>query len=332
MNEKQHNRSGLYTQDWNQQNRIRNEIDYDDRRMYDNRRNAAFDQYDPYGEQRNYRDDRNPSYGGGYQQSQQVNYRPDNDDNRFDIRNMTDRSRYNVSYGKEDYGSGQHGRHEHYDNRYSQGGHSGSAYNQQEANQYQSPYWTVERKQNPQRGYRSGYNQGFGGAGNTYADNHDDRQGGSYGLNYEGPGYDRDRGWWDRTRDEVTSWFGDKDAERRRRIDNIMEKHRGKGPKDYHRSDDRIREDVCDRLTDDDYVDASAIEVKVEGSEVVLTGTVRSKDEKRRAEDVVEAISGVRHVENRIRVDRDNGSTGTNLRSLENGNRSGYDSGMYLER
>ena len=30
-----------------------------------------------------------------------------------------------------------------------------------------------------------------------------------------------------------------------------QEHHRGKGPKGYTRSDDRIREDVCDCLTDD---------------------------------------------------------------------------------
>jgi hypothetical protein len=31
-------------------------------------------------------------------------------------------------------------------------------------------------------------------------------------------------------------------------------RHRGRGPKGYTRSDDRIREEVCDRLTDDPVV------------------------------------------------------------------------------
>jgi osmotically-inducible protein OsmY len=118
-----------------------------------------------------------------------------------------------------------------------------------------------------------------------------------------------DRGWWDKTRDEVSSWFGDDDAERRRRMDESRSGgHRGKGPKDYRRSADRIREDVCDRLSDDDYLDASNIEVKVEGDEVILTGTAASREEKRRAEDLVESISGVRNVENRIRVEQGNSS------------------------
>jgi osmotically-inducible protein OsmY len=113
-----------------------------------------------------------------------------------------------------------------------------------------------------------------------------------------------DRGWWDRTRDEVSSWFGDDDAERRRNRDEQYSEggHRGKGPKDYQRSSDRIREDVCDRLSDDDRLDATHIQVRVEGNEVVLTGTVNDRYQKRYAEDLVESISGVRNVENRIKV------------------------------
>jgi osmotically-inducible protein OsmY len=113
----------------------------------------------------------------------------------------------------------------------------------------------------------------------------------------------QDRSWWDRTSDEVSSWFGDEDAERRRRMDEQRKgEHRGKGPKQYQRSQERILEDVCDRLSDDDRLDASDIEVKVNGSEVVLSGTVDSKNAKRRAEDIAEAVSGVANVQNQLRV------------------------------
>ncbi len=78
--------------------------------------------------------------------------------------------------------------------------------------------------------------------------------------------------------------------------------HRGKGPKSYVRSDERIREDVSDRLRDDDHIDASDIEVTVSQSEVVLSGTVDSRFAKRHAEDLAESVAGVRNVENRIRV------------------------------
>ena len=92
--------------------------------------------------------------------------------------------------------------------------------------------------------------------------------------------------------------FGDRDAERRRDED----QHRGKGPKGYTRSDDRIREDVNDRLTDDPYVDASEIEVTVSGAEVTLTGFVLNRDQRRRAEDAAERVSGVVHAQNNLRV------------------------------
>lgn len=77
---------------------------------------------------------------------------------------------------------------------------------------------------------------------------------------------------------------------------------RGKGPKGYRRSDERIQEQLNDALTDDDMLDASDIEVTVKNGEVTLSGTVKNREAKRRAEDIVEGVSGVSNVENRIRV------------------------------
>ena len=115
--------------------------------------------------------------------------------------------------------------------------------------------------------------------------------------------YDREegRGWLDRASDAVASWFGDEEAERRRRMDEQRE-HRGRGPKGYRRSDERIKEDVNDCLSDDYYLDASDVEVSVSNTEVTLTGTVRNRTDKRRAEDLAESVSGVTNVENRLRV------------------------------
>lgn len=126
--------------------------------------------------------------------------------------------------------------------------------------------------------------------------------GGGFGSDYREHGYGshddhEDRGFWDRATDEVASWFGDDEAARRREAD-----HRGRGPKDYIRSDERIREDANDRLTDDPRVDASNITLTVQTGELTLNGTVGSRNEKRRAEDVVERISGVKHVQNNLRV------------------------------
>jgi len=78
--------------------------------------------------------------------------------------------------------------------------------------------------------------------------------------------------------------------------------HRGRGPKGYIRSDERIHEDVCERLTEDRFIDASDVEVAVKDGEVTLSGTVASRGLKRRAEDLAELASGVRHVQNNLRV------------------------------
>jgi osmotically-inducible protein OsmY len=78
--------------------------------------------------------------------------------------------------------------------------------------------------------------------------------------------------------------------------------HRGVGPKGYVRSDERIRELVCDDLMDDPWLNASRIEVAVKDGEVTLSGSVDSRDAKRLAEDVAEHAGGVKHVQNNLRV------------------------------
>jgi osmotically-inducible protein OsmY len=112
-----------------------------------------------------------------------------------------------------------------------------------------------------------------------------------------------ERTFMDRVSDEVASWFGDRDAVRRRRTDAALRgQYRGLGPRNYVRPDERIREDVCDRLTEDSWLDASAIEVFVAAGEVTLSGYVDSREDKHWAEECTETVSGVRHVQNNLRV------------------------------
>jgi osmotically-inducible protein OsmY len=160
-------------------------------------------------------------------------------------------------------------------------------------------------------GYRGG--GGYGGQ-ERYADyggpdRYSDYRGRDWSMRYGAPGrfygggeergYERGgRDFWDKASDEVSSWFGDREAERRREMD----QYRGRGPKGYTRSDERIKEDVNDRLTDDGSLDATDIEVEVNDREVTLSGTVNSRFDKRRAEDLAESVSGVTHVQNNIRV------------------------------
>jgi osmotically-inducible protein OsmY len=78
--------------------------------------------------------------------------------------------------------------------------------------------------------------------------------------------------------------------------------HAGKGPRGYQRSDDRICEEICDLLTRDPGIDASAVDVAVTNGEVTLSGNVDSRYEKRASEDVADSVQGVRHVHNELRV------------------------------
>ena len=156
----------------------------------------------------------------------------------------------------------------------------------------------------PREAYGRGYRNYAGGnyANSSY---------GNYAL--QGPGYpltgpdyadsrETDRSFWNRASDEVASWVGDDEAARRREMDRRYG-HRGRGPKNYVRSDERIREDVNDRLTDDWRLDASNIEVMVANGEVTLGGTVSSRDDKHHAEHLIEHLPGIRHVQNNLRVD-----------------------------
>ncbi len=81
--------------------------------------------------------------------------------------------------------------------------------------------------------------------------------------------------------------------------------HRGKGPVGYQRSDERIRELICESLADDDQLDASRIEVAVKDGDVTLSGNVEGRHAKRHAEDCAWSVSGVRELQNSLRVTDD---------------------------
>jgi hypothetical protein len=110
----------------------------------------------------------------------------------------------------------------------------------------------------------------------------------------EPPGEDewRGRGVYEREDRGPLQWLGEKIAGRRAR-----------GPKGYRRSDDRIRDDVCERIARSG-IDADDVEVSVENAEVTLTGTVRVRHEKWRLEDLADDVFGVEDVHNHLRMGR----------------------------
>jgi len=148
--------------------------------------------------------------------------------------------------------------------------------------------------------YPGGY-----GAGSRLAANHGEwhdygRSPSRENRDYRGTwGNEGERNWFDRATDAVTGWFSDDDDDTRRG----ERGYRGHGPSGYTRSDQRIMEDACDALTDDWGVDARQISVSVNDGEVTLDGTVPSRQQKRRAEDCIDDLSGVRHVQNNLRIE-----------------------------
>jgi len=158
-------------------------------------------------------------------------------------------------------------------------------------------------------------------SGGTYS-------GGTGGYDYErgygdgGRSESRDRGgefedrareagdFFRRTGRRISNWFSDvagegafdrNYGEDRQRYEEFRGA-RGRGPKGYQRSDERISDEVHQRLTDDPWLDASEVNVAVSNGEVTLSGSVESREAKHRAERIVEDLSGVKHVQNNLRI------------------------------
>lgn len=158
------------------------------------------------------------------------------------------------------------------------------------------------------RNYGGGYGgQGYGGQGYGRDEQRYRSAGGGGGQRYSGGFYTGESGAG------AYDQYGDRGAEfgsQRTQYGQYGQQgqqgqgqqHSGRGPKGYQRSDERIREDVCECLTHDPRVDASNLEVSVKNCEVTLSGTVNSREDKRRAADLAEYISGVKDVHNNLRV------------------------------
>ena len=310
---KTYNMADINRNQWND----RSYLDWEDRNDRNNRSDRSRDDYSS-----NYGNSQNSRYGGEDYRSE-APYRSSYTDNssrrneRRDDYSSLDRNRdrsTNMGSGYDPYNYGQ----------------TVGSFNQGKEGSYSARFDHEANRGNDQSyntsGYDSEYNRSYGrrnldsyGSGNTYRDRYENRYDPPRSWNNDGYGNkNQSRDWWDRTTDEVASWFGDDDAQRRREIDKRTGPHRGKGPKGYKRSDERIKDDVNDRLSDDSFIDASEIDVTCEDCEIVLTGTVDSKEEKRRAEDIAERVSGVKNVENRLKVrSRENTSGATIYRDRD---------------
>lgn len=78
--------------------------------------------------------------------------------------------------------------------------------------------------------------------------------------------------------------------------------HVGHGPNGYRRSDERILEEVCERLMQHGRIDARHVDVIVSNGEVTLRGNIDDREMKRAAEDVAESVFGVVDVRNELKT------------------------------
>jgi hypothetical protein len=132
-------------------------------------------------------------------------------------------------------------------------------------------------------------------------DEYDDRS--RWGEEYPREARDRyrDDSWAERESERYGTRFEPWTPRRRERA-YAEPSYAGRGPSRYCRSDERIYEDVNDRLTDHPGIDATDIEVVVVESVVTLKGFVQARDQKRMADEVAEGVPGVRDVRNELRV------------------------------
>jgi hypothetical protein len=120
---------------------------------------------------------------------------------------------------------------------------------------------------------------------------------GSYGSGYGIPAGGDSRQQWG-------GGYSEQTRSRQEMSPGNQQRPGGKTPKGYVRSDDRIKDDICERLYHSHDMDVAAVTVNVSEGVVVLEGSVSERGQKHRIEDICEQCIGVKDVENRIRVSR----------------------------
>lgn len=83
-------------------------------------------------------------------------------------------------------------------------------------------------------------------------------------------------------------------------------------PKGYSRSDERLHEDICERLGHSG-LDVREVSIQVSEGHVTLEGSVKERRSKHAIEDCVDECFGVKDIDNRIRVQRDGSAGGSAL-------------------
>lgn len=133
-------------------------------------------------------------------------------------------------YGRDrdDYGRGGYGRSSYGQSSYGQSGYGRSDYDRSD---YGSRDYGNQRYGQREQFGRGGYDHDRG-----YDRDRDQVRGRDYGRQPQGYNYE-ERGFFDRAGDEVRSWFGDEDAERRRDMDQRYQERTGQTGRSRHDDD-----------------------------------------------------------------------------------------------
>ena len=268
----------------------------------DSGRTAGDDEHQPYAQDpyAYYPGQRSEQRYGGDRQSGPRREQQDRPPQRYGQREP-----YNVSEGRSRYSESQYGQHPYAQPQYGRGTYDRAS----ESNRPRESFYGRDERpfadNNEAPGYFGTGNYGDGGA--SYGGGFDQRS----RVRYPGS-LDQDPLEWRGERDnsyrpnEYRSHPGYQPAPQTR--------HRS-GPKGYTRSDDRLREDISERLMMADSIDPSDVSVTVKDAKVTLEGRVPDRRMKHAIEDLVDNCPGVQDIDNRIRVGRQESSTTTTTAS-----------------
>jgi hypothetical protein len=104
-----------------------------------------------------------------------------------------------------------------------------------------------------------------------------------------------------------------------------------RGPKGYQRSDDRLREEVIDKLLQQSDIDLDQIEVTVMSGNVTLSGEVDSRRTKHNIEDIIDSVWGVKEITNNLKVVGGWGSFGGSSSDQDRSNMGRSGSSFYSQ-
>lgn len=155
----------------------------------------------------------------------------------------------------------------------------GGGYNQQGGQNQGYGQYSGYRSSNPSEG-RGTQQQTYPGSHNYYPSQYQGAPSTRYGESGD-------------VRDFLSDSYGS---------ENRRGQHSGRAPKSYKRTDDRIQEDIYERLTSCD-IDCTDITCNVKDGEVSLSGTVQDRRNKFDIEHIADGVTGVRDINNQIRVD-----------------------------